>query len=378
MSRQKVLFLAESLSVGGAEKALVSILKSLDSSKFDVSLMLISKSGDFVKDAERIEGLRVRNIVKPTSNPILSFINSIKVKTIYQWLPASVVGNYLCNSYDVVVAFCEGYLTKWVGASTVSCRKIAWVHTDMVQNDWPLKTGVFRNLEEEMRAYHNFDEIIAVSKTVAEGMEEIFGCHHLSVIYNIIDSDIIRKSKSFIPEVRRARLNIVSVGRLEYVKGYDQLVDAMDILVNKQCLDIHLCLVGDGSQRADIEQKISNARLQDNVYLAGLQPNPYPYVAAADLFVCSSKQEGFNIAILEAMTLGKPVAATASAGPLEILDEGKFGLILENNAQGLAEGISQIYNNPAEVSRLSKLSVERSKYYSAGMQLASLYKIIER
>ena len=376
MKKLKVLFIAESLSVGGAEKALVSILKAIDYSKFDVTLLLISKSGGFVSETDLIENLKVKYIVEPNSNPFIYVFNLLKVKAIYKWLHAKAVGNYLCKGYDVVVAFCEGYLTRWIGASTVPCRKIAWVHTDMVQNDWPVKTGVFRNQEEEVHAYANFDEVVAVSKVAAEGMKEKFGCATPTVIYNILDRDIIEKSKDVCPDLRCAKLNLVSVGRLEFVKGYDRLIDAMDILINNRHLDIHLVLVGDGSKRAELELLISKKGLTDNVTLVGMQSNPYPYVANADIFVCPSRQEGFNIAILEAMTLGKPVVATACAGPLEILDNGKYGLIVENDINGLVHGISQIYYNPMEINAMSGLSTERSKYFTAEKQLQSLYSII--
>lgn len=377
MSKRRVLFLAESLSVGGAEKALVSLLKSLDYSGLDVTLMLISRTGGFVKDVEDIEDLKIKHIVKPTVNPLQSFINRLKIKAIYQWLPASIVGDKLCKGYDVVVAFCEGYLTKWVASATVPCRKIAWVHTDMALNDWPLKTGVFHSQEEEVRAYNRFDEVVAVSRLAEEAMKDKFSCGRTQVIYNILDSDIQRKSSAFATSCRRSKLNMVSVGRLEYVKGYDRLLDAMDVLVNRHHLDIHLSLVGDGSLRAELERKINEYGLKDYVTLVGMQSNPYPYVAASDLFVCPSRQEGFNIAILEAMTLGKPVVATDCAGPSEILGGGEFGLLVENSMQGLVDGIMQLYSSPSDVIRYSELSGKRNAYYNSEAQLTSLYKIIE-
>lgn len=378
MTKLKILFVSESLNIGGAEKALLSILKLLDYSKLDVTLKLISKSGGFVKELNGIDGLKVDYIVGDTYNPIVRLLNAIKIKAIYRWLPASVTGNYLCKGYDVVIAFCEGYLTRWVGSSTLRCHKIAWVHTDMIQNDWPLNTGVFRSHAEESKTYRNFDEIVAVSKIVARGIADRFKCAPPVVIYNIIDCDIKRKANEVISPVRSAKLNIVSVGRLEYVKGYDMLIEAMNILVNRLSLDVHICLVGDGSLRSTLEQKISSYSLQDYVTLAGFQNNPYPYMTAGDLFVCPSRQEGFNIAILEAMTLGKPVIATNCAGPSEILDGGKYGLLIDCTVDSLVEGINLLYDNDKELLRLSDLALDRSNFYSSDKQLESLYKIIRQ
>lgn len=376
MSKRKVLFLAESLNVGGAERALVSILKMLDYDKLDVTLKLISKSGQFISECEDIKRLNVSYIVKPTSNHIISYYNAIKIKAFYQWLPSTLVGNYLYKNFDVVIAFCEGYLTKWLAASNVKSQKIAWVHTDMVNNDWPVNTNVFHSFEEEKTAYHKIDQVVAVSQIVADGMKIRFNCNNTIVINNILNSDISSKANSKVPTLRKAKLNIVSVGRLEYVKGYDMLVDAMNKLVNHLNLDIHLCLVGDGSQRFDIEQRISVHGLNNNITVAGSQANPYPYVKAADIFVCPSRQEGFNIAILEAMTLGKPVIATNCAGPSEILCGGKYGLLIDSTVDSLVRGISQLYNNDEELLKLSELSIDRSKFYSSDTQLESLYRII--
>ena len=377
MQKRKILFLAESLSVGGAEKALVSILKSLDCRGRDVTVKLSSKSGDFIKELDGIDGLKVSHVVKPSFNPIIKLLNSIKIKAIYKLCPAFIVGNYLCRGYDVVIAFCEGYLTKWVAASSVSCKKIAWVHTDMVQNDWPLDTGVFRRFEEERDSYHRFDKVIGVSKIVADGMREKFGCEHIGVIYNIIDTDIKKKSRQFVPSIRKAKLNIVSVGRLEYVKGYDLLIDAISALINKKHLDIHLCLVGDGSQRQELERQIINSGLHNNVTLAGLQSNPYPFVCAADLFVCPSKQEGFNIAILEAMTLGKPIIATDTAGPSEILQDGLCGIITPVSADGLSTAIEKCYGNQELLSEYTMKSIERAQDFSKKFPMSAIIRLIE-
>lgn len=291
--------------------------------------------------------------------------------------PAFMVGNYLCRGYDVVFAFCEGYLTKWIGASSVSCKKIAWVHTDMVQNDWPLDTGVFRSFEEERSSYSRFDKVIGVSKIVADGMREKFGCGHTNVIYNIIDTDIKKKSRQFVPRIRKAKLNIVSVGRLEYVKGYDLLIKAISVLINKKHLDIHLCLVGNGSQHQMLERQIIDAGLQNNVTLAGLQANPYPFIFAADLFVCPSRQEGFNIAILEAMTLGKPIIATDTAGPSEILKDGLFGIITAVSVHDLSTAIERCYRNHELLAEYTQQSIDRAKEYTPKNSVETLIRLIK-
>ncbi len=302
----------------------------------------------------------------------------VKIKSAYHWLSPTLFGNYLCNGYDTVVAFCEGYLTKWVAAASVSCNKIAWVHTDMVENDWPVSSGVFASVKAESEAYKKFDEVVAVSNIVARGLTQKLGLKNITTIYNMLDSDIVSKSQEEIAYYPSRKLNLISVGRLETVKGYSVLIDAVNILANDKKLDVSLCLVGYGSQYENLKKKVEYLSLSDRVHLAGAQENPYPYVAKSDVYICSSLKEGFNIAVLEAMSLGKPVIATASAGPIEILDEGSFGILVDNNTDALVSAIEYLYGNDAELERLSYLSLSRVKDFDSTKQIKKIHKLICR
>lgn len=373
---KRILFLSESLNVGGAEKALVSMLKLLDYTKYDVTLCLISESGSFVKELDSIKGLKIKSIVSPTGNKVKALCNAIKIKALYKWLPAKITGNYLCKGYDVVVAFCEGYLTKWVAASSVPCRKVAWVHTDMESNDWPVKTGVFKK-EEEGKAYLCFDNIVGVSKLVSSGMSRKYNCCGVVTIYNILDPDIRNKANCVSDMSARRSLNLVSVGRLENVKGYDILVEAMNIIVNRCGLDVSLVLVGDGSQADVLRNQIERYGLTSNIKLVGAQSNPYPYIVAGDIFVCASRHEGFNIAILEAMTLGKAVVSTDCVGPREILYNGRFGLLTEINAESLAEAICSLYADPSLIRYYSALSLQRGSDFDPDVQIGKIYSLLD-
>ena len=372
--RKKILFLIESLNVGGAEKALLSLLRLIDHNRYDITVLLISYSGGFINELNKIEGVTVRWYIKPTSSRLMSFINALKIKTIYKWLPEKVVGNYFCKGYDVAIAFCEGYLTKWVGASTLRICKIAWVHTDMVMNDWPVATGVYADKDSENRSYRNFNAIACVSDYVADGMKRRIGGNNISTIYNILDPDIVSKSKADVAQIKKHKLNLVSVGRLEYVKGYDLLIDAMDELVNRRHSDVHVTIVGDGSQRESLQRKVSDMGLSSNIIFVGAKNNPYPYVLQADAFVCPSRHEGFNIAILEAMSLGKPIIATSCVGPQEILDGSKYGILCQISALSIADGIEKLQSEGA-LQHYSHQSQIRSSHFDERLQMKKINEL---
>ena len=88
--------------------------------------------------------------------------------------------------------------------------------------------------------------------------------------------------------------------------------------------------------------------------MIGFQENPYPYIKNADLFVCSSLNEGYNLAISEAAILGVPVISTDCSGIKENLGNGKWGYIVENRKETLYHAISRCFDEPGFLEELKK------------------------
>ena len=78
-----------------------------------------------------------------------------------------------------------------------------------------------------------------------------------------------------------------------------------------------------------------------------MQDNPYKYLSQADMFVLSSYREGFAIVIPEAMACGLPVLSTKCTGPTEILNDGEYGLLVENSVDGIYNGLKRVLDNPS-------------------------------
>jgi glycosyltransferase involved in cell wall biosynthesis len=124
------------------------------------------------------------------------------------------------------------------------------------------------------------------------------------------------------------------------MKGFDRLIKVVKRL-NDENLDFDLWIVGEGADREKLERYIKENNLK-NVTLLGLQSNPYKYISKADLLVCSSRYEGFNLTVAEGLILERPVLSTNCTGPTEILDDGKYGMIVENSEDGLFEGLKKL------------------------------------
>jgi glycosyltransferase involved in cell wall biosynthesis len=127
------------------------------------------------------------------------------------------------------------------------------------------------------------------------------------------------------------------VGRLHPVKLLSVLLYAWE-RVAERCGDAHLLLVGDGPQRAELEQQVATAGLGDRVTFLGAVADPVLYYQTANVFVLPSASEGLSNAMLEAMACGLPVVVTAVSGAADVVRDGKNGkLVPPNKPNALAE-----------------------------------------
>ncbi|MFH1279199.1 MAG: glycosyltransferase [Candidatus Eisenbacteria bacterium] len=212
-----------------------------------------------------------------------------------------------------------------------------------------------RRLHEALArfALRRADLVIAVAEGVKTDLVERFAvpAEKIRVVYNPVDVGGVRRSgeepwgdESYGPPGHRL---LVSVGRLVELKGLDYLVDAV-ASISPRC-PVTLIIVGEGTERPALEERIRTGGLEDRVFLIGARENPWKYMARADLFILPSLTEAFPNVIGEAFALGKPViAADCSPGVREYLRDGACGLLVPPaNARALAEGIELLLEDPA-------------------------------
>ncbi|WP_180191512.1 glycosyltransferase [Acinetobacter sp. YH01006] len=185
-------------------------------------------------------------------------------------------------------------------------------------------------------AYSYCDCIVAISQAVKDGVIAMNEAHasQIQVVYNPFSP------QKFIPLTqRRGSLSLGFVGRLEPVKNPMAAVEAIALLSEKS-IKAELHIVGDGSLRSVLEQKIKELDLGTQVYLHGFQENPFTLLETCHFYLQPSLTEGFGLAVCEAMSAGLPVIATARGGVPEIIEHDKTGwLIQEPTAKALAEMI---------------------------------------
>ncbi len=339
---KKILFLINTLRDGGAENVLVTLLNHLDPQKYDIELKLITRKGPFI---ERLAPhIRLTWITRENSK--------IWGRIVYFLLPrlSSVILHrlFVHKKYDVEVAFLEGYATKIIAGASRKTKKIAWVHVNLVIEDWI--APVFSTVLQHINCYRSFSQIVCVSQDVKDAFISKFGdMETLCVKYNPIDSEKIRQLA--LEDIAKPKQNIfrmVSVGRFVPQKNFLRLLKCVKKM-RDEGLVFELILIGEGPERSLFEKYIAENSLSDCVLLTGFCKNPYPWIKSADLFVCSSNTEGFSTAVSEAVILGVPVLTTGCTGMNEILCNGKYGIITNNNDEALCKKLREVLQEPSKL-----------------------------
>jgi len=230
--------------------------------------------------------------------------------------------------------------------------------------------------------YPRADVLVGVSEGVCAGLREILGdaAPPIRCIYSPLDLAGIAAKAREAPvhpwfRERRGPL-LVSVGRLSRMKDQATMLRALALLPP----DHRLVIFGEGNQRPHLTALVRELGLAGRVDLPGHSPNPFAHMARADLFVLSSRFEGFCNALLEALVVGTPgVATDCPSGPREILDDGRYGpLVPVGQPRALADAILTALADPPSRSDLraavARLGLEGAldKYLEAlGFQVAA-------
>ena len=328
----KILFFIDGITGGGAEKVLRTLVNNMDQSKFDITVQTLEESDP---TQYLVPGIRYKAINRcKTPLGLKLFHYWVRLCAELKWLYPL----YIKDDYDIEVAYLECGPTKFLAGSTnKKAKKLARVHCDLEK-----KEGIAGRTDQLKKHYQAYDQVVCVSENVKESFVRQFGSNPEAVLlYNVNDEgEILEKAFAF-DAPRTKDTNLVAAGRLTRQKGFDRLIEACAALKRDGYL-FHLRILGEGPERQKLEQLILQNGLSDAVELLGFQQNPYPYLNATDLVVCSSRYEGFSTVITEALILGKPVVTTPCSGMDELLGDSEFGLITEDSVEGIYQGLKRM------------------------------------
>lgn len=362
--KKKILFIMESLRIGGAEKSLLTILNLIDYTKYDVDLFLFSHTGEFFnmipKEVNILpEDEKYKIFKENRKKSFIKYIMKLDFKSAFYsicWLIGVLFSKlkkqklyigwkYVKNlfssiekEYDTSIAFLERKTIYFNVDKVNSKNKIGFIHNDY--SVYPFD----KNLDSYY--FKCYNKIVTVSEHCKEVLMNIFPEYNekFLVIKNMISPELIKKlSREKIQSysIDENHINIVSVGRLVEQKGFDRAVLICENLVRKG-YKIRWYIVGDGSQRKILSRQIIDKELSENMFLIGADTNPYKWMNIADIYVQPSRFEGYGITAAEAMSLSKAMVVSDIPEFREILKEKALYACNENE---FVQNIETLINN---------------------------------
>jgi len=350
MNKIKISFFLPSLRGGGAERVFVNLANEFARRNFDVDLVLAQKEGPYLKEVSevvKIVDLRAKRVLYSLL-PLVKYLKKEKPKVLLSSLDhaniIAIMAKLISRINTRVIVRVANTLSFSLQGTKFSKR---WLRLYGVK--------IF---------YRWADEIIAVSKGVAGDLVKTAKIlkAKIKVIYNPISIEKIykkQKEKCEHPWLSRKKaIVIIGIGKLHKQKDFPTLIKAFSEVCKKRAAK--LIILGEGKERKKLEKLIRELGLESDIDMPGFVENPYCYIAKADLFVLSSRWEGFPNVLLEAMALGVPVVSTnCQSGPVEILENGKYGkLVPIGDFKDLAEAMEETIKNPLDSEILKKRAMD--------------------
>ncbi|MGN8168123.1 glycosyltransferase [Lactiplantibacillus plantarum] len=371
---RRIIFFSYTMRMGGAERALLDLVNNLVDNTCEIILISLT-DGELAKLLD--PRIYYVPILKRDESKIFKFKYALFMRLVayFPTLINFIIKHFFVRikSKDVVVSFLEGPTTKLV--SYLKNKKIAWMHTDYIANHWT--DTFFRSKEVEAKVYNNFDKIVFVSENGQRSFKKYFKEFPISstqtVIHNPIDIKKIREQskKAISFPFNNGLKTIITVGRIVPVKNIKLLVNAIS-RIQYNDIDCNLLIIGDGSDLEILKQYAQKKEIK-NICFAGFQENPYPYMKASDIYVSTSKAESYPLNIAEAIVLHKAVIATKNSGSIEILNNGEYGILIDQNVNELILKLSRLLSSDIEYHR----AVNNSKKIAQQFEVTNNYDQIQ-
>ncbi|MDH6308205.1 glycosyltransferase involved in cell wall biosynthesis [Dysgonomonas sp. PFB1-18] len=382
---KRILFFNDSLVMGGTEVLLVDLLNHLVTKECEVTLLLPEHSDENVLLNKVSPAVSVKYLYPDATSYFWKKINE-NVMIFFPRLFARQKGIDE-SDYDEIVCFKETFFARIF--SRMSIRKILWIHNIIYKRKYEAhsfreKLSVWLNkkqLKRVQQSYDRFDEVICVSDAAKNAYVNVLHDgkqpnQDIRVLYNAIDmSKVVEKSKESIIDLPQGRTNFILITRVSPEKRTDRLLNAAAKL-KSEGYDFHVYILGDGMDSQYMKNELVLKGLDENITLKGRTDNPFPYILQSKWSLCVSERESFSLVLLESMALKTPVITTNCGGPSDVVDGGKYGILVDNSTEGVYQGMKMVLDDPALSVRYSAeldKAVERFDYKG---WLQSVYKLL--
>jgi glycosyltransferase involved in cell wall biosynthesis len=368
---KKILFVGQSLKVGGVERALVEQINSLCSEGYDVELFLFYRGGEYLNSVSpnvRVKGGgRLLSCMSMTNAQAKSSALRFIIRSI-MYLLSKIIGNKRLYSivfglikpmkgYDLAVSYFHDVGPKglyygcnsFVLNNVESRKKIAWIHSD--SNLIKVESC------DNRKIYQCFDAVVNVSYAMKEKFDklQVINSDKSKVVYNRYNKEeIIRLSNEEIDSWKNDRLVLITVGRIEKNKSTMELLTIAKRIKEKNH-SFYWYFIGTGCLMDEASKYVKDNGLIDNIIFTGQLSNPYPYIKNADIYISGSISETFGLSILESLILNTPVVAYRYDAIDEILKNNSNGVVV-NSFEDLFTRICDFFDNPDKLGKIKELA----------------------
>ncbi len=372
---KNIVIIQESLIFGGVEKVLTNLVSNLDRNKIKVRIILVKRKNDLINEIP--EDIEVYYLNKSDKKSVKEKLFKIKQKYPYfvqkiitlfflvfsipyyllKVLQYRVKIRNIINQDDLVISMNMRNLFISLLLLGMKNTKIGWIHGN-VNND----TGRFSKTGYPFFKYYN--SIITICNDCRLDFNGKFQSlkNRTVMFYNSFSiQNIYKKSKE---DFETDYKYIISMGRLDYEKGFDVLITAFSKLI-KDGYKEQLVILGRGPEEIKLKKLVNELNINDYVLFPGFDINPYKWVRNSEMYILPSRGEGFGNVVIEALACEVPVVSSdCKSGPKEILEDGKYGLLFESeNINDLYLKMKMMLDDSSLRNDFKEKSMERAYFF---------------
>lgn len=382
----RIAFFVQNMLCGGVENALINLSGELAKSGHDVTIYVIVDRGEFIEKIPKevkkktipMPG-KIRDSI-PVGGTKITVRNNIQNRhyiNAVRFLIRHVIGRrgfaelnvnfdkipVLDEKYDIAVNYHihSPFLVRYLYEKVKAKKKLTWIHNDFTTTEYNIKV-----LQEYLYCCEAF---YGVSQKIVDEFKAIFPTYadRTFLALNIIPADeILHKANEYVPD-EYAKLpencrKLLSVGRLEEQKGYDITIAVCKELLSEG-LKFQWFVLGEGSERSRLEKEIMHLKLENTLHFLGIRMNPYPYFKECDIYVQTSRHEGYVTTVSEAKIFNKPIVCTDVSGAREQIEDGVTGDIAEINTDSIVKKLSRLLRENERCSAYSNALSRQTELY---------------
>lgn len=396
---KKILFVYDSMMIGGTTTALLSLMSAIDRSRYDISLLLYTNAGALMGEIpnyvhllppayrrSRFLSSKQRKVIRTIFNgrAFLALLSAIKYRNTQKGNFRKILMHYgmkaqvalsrvVEEQYDYAIGFMEGWSDLYVASNKINAnKKYVWIH--------PQYKSCYLIPEIDRKMFKSVDGIALVSECCMKQFFDFFPelKNKTYIVPNIISRELlIKKAGQQIVDIKKAKLNFCTVCRCDIqVKGLDRLLKAFyELKKQGLCKDVLWHYIGGGDELEQFRREVERLKMEDTIISYGNKLNPLPYVRQMDVFVLASRYEGKPMCVTEAQILGIPCMVTDYDSAISQVEDNYTGKIMENNSESIYENIKRVVVMPELLKTWKRSTVK--KIYSNENDVEKFYKLID-